>query len=255
LLEQLRYLVELQILQDRKAQLLKGAEETPKRIAEIEREFELFEGGFLSKKAEHDHAKKTHRSIEQSISELETKIARSKTRMTEVKTNKEYQAMLKEIEDVKGEISGHEDQALEVMENIEALGKALKDLEKEVKSRRQKLEEDRKVLEARNEGVKDRLASLEAMEQKVRDKLEADILRRYDFLLQRMGGVAVAAVQSGVCQVCHMNIPPQKFIELQRDEAIFDCPHCHRFVYWPGHEWYTVLEEDLGEVEALQGLG
>jgi predicted nucleic acid-binding Zn-ribbon protein len=249
LLEQLKCLVELQVLEDKKAQLIRTAEETPKRIAEIEREFALFEGEHLSKKAEYDHAKKMHRSLEQRISDLETKIARSKTRMSEVKTNKEYQAMLKEIDDLRKEVTEQEDQILEVMESIDSLGKELKVMEKELALRKEKVEKDRAHLESENEGLKERLGHLEAMEQKVREGMEADLLKRCDFLLQKQGGIAVAAVENGVCQVCHMNIPPQKFIELQRDDAIFQCPHCHRFIYWAGHEWYKVLEEDLKGLE------
>jgi len=245
LLEQLKYLVEFQILEDKKALLIRSAEETPKRISDIEHEFQQFEGEYLSKKAEHDNAKKLHRSMEQTIAEFETKIARSKTRMSEVKTNKEYQAMLKEIEDIKKEISAQEDQALEIMEKIDLLGKSLKEIEKDTKARKTKLEEDRQALLQESEGLKERLARLEGLQKQVRDKMENDLLKRSEFLLAKLGGIAVAAVQNGVCQVCHMNIPPQKFIELQRDEAIFQCPHCHRFIYWPEHEWYSVLKDDM----------
>jgi predicted nucleic acid-binding Zn-ribbon protein len=58
----------------------------------------------------------------------------------------------------------------------------------------------------------------------------------------------VAAVENGVCQVCHMIIPPQKFIELQRDQDIMQCPHCHRFIYWPGHEGYCLPEGEADDI-------
>jgi len=101
LLEQLRYLVQLQNLQNRKALLLRSRDETPKKIAEIEKEYQQVEAEYLVKKAELDHARKMHRNLEQEVGDLELKINRSKQRMSEVKTNKEYQAMLKEIEELK----------------------------------------------------------------------------------------------------------------------------------------------------------
>jgi predicted nucleic acid-binding Zn-ribbon protein len=247
LLDQLKCLIQFQILEDKKARLIRGYEESPRRFAEIEKEFEQFEAEYLAKKAECDHAKKMHRSLEQAIADLETKISRSKQRMSEVKTNKEYQAIIKEIEDLKKEISGKEDGTLEFMERIESLGKELKGLEGDLEKRRKKLEEDKKTLEAENELLKERLDRLEALQQKVRDKMEPDILKRSEFLMIKQAGIAVAAVENGVCQVCHLNIPPQKFIELQRDEALHQCPHCHRYIYWPGHEGYCVVDEDLDE--------
>jgi predicted nucleic acid-binding Zn-ribbon protein len=246
LLEQLKYLVELQILEDRKSRLIRSCDDTPKRVTEIEREFEDFEGEYLSKKAELDFARKIHRSLEQNIADLETKISRSKVRMSEVKTNKEYQAILKEIEDIRKEIAGKEDEALEFMERIESLGKELKGMEKELGQRRKKMEQDRSELVTEADRVKERLDYLEGIERVLREKVDKDLLKRCDFLLQKQAGVAVAAVDSGVCQVCHMNIPPQKFIELQRDEVIHQCPHCHRFLYWPGHDGYKDLAEDMG---------
>lgn len=248
MLEQLKHLVELQALEDKKKQLIRDSEATPKRIAEIENEFENYEREYLAKKAEYDHAKKTHRSIEQSIADQETKIARSKHRMTEVKTNKEYQAILKEIEDIKKDIAAKEDEALELMERIEALDREIKGSEKEFKGRKQKADEEKLVLQEESERVNSRLESLMSVETKVREKLEPGILKKCDFLLQKQAGVAVAPVDGGVCLVCHLNIPPQKFNELQRNEAILQCPHCHRFLYWLGHEEYKSFEEDFGDI-------
>jgi uncharacterized protein len=248
LFEQLKHLVELQVLEDKRQELIRGYAATPKRVADLEKEFERFEGAFLAKKAELEHARKMRRALEQGISDLETKIARSKMRMNEVKTNKEYQAILKEIEDIKKEISSKEDEALEYMEKIEVLGKLVKVEEKELSGHKERLEVEKKQLLAESDRVKERLEQLEAISTKVREQVDPALLKRNDHLLQRQAGIAVAACDEGVCQVCHLNIPPQKFIELMKDENIMHCPHCHRFLYWPGNEAYTVFEDDLGSI-------
>jgi uncharacterized protein len=248
LLEQLRYLVQLQHLQNKKAHLIRTRDATPKRIAEIEREYQQYEAEFLLKRAELDHSKKLHRTLEQSVADLEIKINRSKQRMNEVKTNKEYQAMLKEIEDLKREIRQKEDQMLEIMENIDSLSSGMQQQEKRLTEYQQKMEADKEELASQSDQVKEQLTHLDELQQRVRERIDAALLRRCDSLMQRHAGIAVAAVEGGVCQVCHMGIPPQKFIELQRDERIFQCPHCHRFVYWPGHEGYLIFEEEMAEV-------
>jgi uncharacterized protein len=248
LLEQLKCLIQFQILEDKKTKLVRSCEETPKRIAEIEKEFEKSESVYLGKKAEHDHTRKQHHSLEQGISEIEGKIKRSKTRMGEVKNNKEYQAILKEISDLETEIREKEDGALELMETIDHLGGELKALEKEVAKQKQKLQQDKKELQHEADQLKGRLGRIEALQEKVRVKLEPELWKRSEVLLQKQAGIVVAAVEGGVCQVCHLNIPPQKFIELQRDESLMQCPNCHRFMYWPGHEAYCVFEEDLEEL-------
>jgi hypothetical protein len=215
-------------------------------MAEIEQEYTRFEQALLTRRAEGDHARKMHRSLEQSIADLENRIARSKLRMNEVKTNKEYQAILREIDDFKGEIRRKEDEALEVMEQIETISRELKTLESEFESHKVRLEADRKVLQEEADRLKERLDQLDAVAAEIRAKIDPGLLKRCDSLLARQSGVAVAPVEAGTCKICHLNIPPQKFIELQKDEAILQCPHCHRFLFWTGNEAYQVMDEDLG---------
>jgi len=246
LLQQLRYLVELQVLEDKKSQLVRGYNETPRRIAEIEQEYTRYEQGLFTRKAESDHARKMRRALEQSIADLDNRVARCKIRMNEVKTNKEYQAILREIDDFKADIRRKEDDALELMEQIDTLGKELQTLEKEVATHKTRMEADKTILQEEADRLKERLDHYDAVAAVIRAKIDANLLKRCDFLLSRQAGIAVAPVEAGTCQVCHLNIPPQKFNELQRDEAILQCPHCHRFLFWTGNEAYLVLEKDLG---------
>ena len=246
MLQQLRYLVELQVLEDKKSHLIRGYNETPKRIHEIEQEYTRYEQALLTRKAESDHARKMHRTLEQYIADLENRIARSKTRMNEVKTNKEYQAILREIDDFKAEIRRKEDEALEMMEQLDTLSRELGTLEKEVAVHKTRMEAGKKSLQEESDQLKERLDQLDGVAAEIRAKIDPTLLKRCDSLLERQAGIAVAPVETGTCQICHLNIPPQKFIELQRDEAILQCPHCHRFLFWKGHEAYLVMDEDLG---------
>ncbi|MGC8493239.1 MAG: zinc ribbon domain-containing protein [Syntrophobacteraceae bacterium] len=248
MLDQLKCLIEYQKIEDKRNQLIRSYEEGPRRIAELEKEFDSFEGQFLAKKDECDNAKKAHREIEQQMEELRARVGRQKTRLNEVKTNKEYQAILKEIEETKKDVSQNEESALELMDKIELLAKEVAELEKDLNERRSVVEEQRAVLQQEGGDLKARLDRLESIRQMVRERVKPDLLKKTDFLFTKQAGIAVSAVENGVCNVCHMNIPPQKFIELQRDEDIMQCPHCHRFLYWAGHEGYCITEEDIDSI-------
>ena len=195
----------------------------------------------LLKKTEYDNAVKMRRTLEHEVKDLESRLARSKTRSNEVKDNREYKALLKEIKDLESSISSKEDQILNCMETIDRLEAEVKELAKELEKRKKKLVADKEQVNLQSLQVDDRLAKLEMLQQEVRAKLDEAIMKRYDFLLEKRGDIAIAAVQNGICQVCHLNIPPQKFIELQRDEAIHTCPHCQRFVYWAGKRGLSQL--------------
>ena len=248
MLDQLKCLIEYQKIEDKKNQLIRSCDEAPRRIAELEKEFEHFEVQYLSKKEEYGNARKMHRAIDQQIEDLRARLGRQKTRQGEVKTNKEFQAIVKEIDETKKEISQAEDSALELMDSIERLSTEVTELENLLAGKRRKLEEDKAALQRESDELKTRLDRLEGIRQLVRDRVTPELLKKTDFLFERQAGIAVSAVENGVCNVCHMNIPPQKFIELQRDEAILQCPHCRRFLYWPGHEGYCINEEDIDSI-------
>ena len=248
MLDQLKCLIEYQKIEDKKNQLIRSCEEAPRRIAELENEFEHFEVQYLSKKEEYSGAKKMQRAIEQQMEDLRARLGRQKTRQGELKTNKEFQAAIKEMDETKKEISQSEDGTLELMDSIERLGKEVAELEKELAEKRRKVEEDKAVLQREVDEVKSRLDRLEGIRQLVRERVATELLKKTDFLLEKQAGIAVSAVENGVCKICHMNIPPQKFIELQRDEEMLQCPHCHRFLYWPGHEGYCLTEYEIDSI-------
>jgi predicted nucleic acid-binding Zn-ribbon protein len=51
-------------------------------------------------------------------------------------------------------------------------------------------------------------------------------------LLEICAGLAVIEVKDEICQGCNMNIPPQLFVELKKNEEIYNCPHCRRIIFY-----------------------
>ncbi|OIP98725.1 MAG: hypothetical protein AUK55_02765 [Syntrophobacteraceae bacterium CG2_30_61_12] len=242
--EQLRFLVELQYLEDKKAAYSKSRQGAPQQLTTLDQEFSRFEGEVVLKKAELEHTQKIHRAVEQEIADLAAKLKRTRSRMSEIKNNREYQATLKEIEDRQKEISDREDHALELMETLESLNLEVKALDRDLTRRKAELARQKQQIEQDGGQVEARIAHLESLQQQVLKRLDPELHQRWQLILQRQGTTAVTAVEHGICRSCHLNLPPQKLIELQRDREIMFCPHCHRFIYWPDHEQYSMIRDD-----------
>jgi len=154
--------------------------------------------------------------------------------MSEVKTNKEYQALLSEIDTMKGANSRIEEEILQVMDEIDEVKKDLSRREKEMGSTLEKIEGERKKLqekitrgeEAWNAGVERR----EALSKQIESKL----VKLYHTLKEKRQGVGVVSVRNETCQGCFVNVPPQLFIEVQKNNALVRCPHCNRILFWEG---------------------
>ncbi|HDM78091.1 MAG TPA: hypothetical protein ENG51_16760 [Deltaproteobacteria bacterium] len=230
--EQLRQLIELQRLESEFQVLEREKIAIPRKLKELEKDYEQFTGQLTIKKQIFEEGNKEKRVFEQEIRELENQLSRRKRRLLEIKNNREYQACLREVDSIKREIKEKEDQLLELMTNLEALSEEIKSGDKELETRKEEYENKKKELEKKASELEKKLKAFDNKRKKISKKIEPGLLRKFNFIKDKRNGIAVAPVDNGVCQVCHMNIPPQTFIELQKNERMHNCPNCQRFIYW-----------------------
>lgn len=154
--------------------------------------------------------------------------------MSEVKTNKEYQAILSEIDAIKEANSRIEEEILQVMDEIDGLKKDFSKREKEMGSTLEKIEGERKKLQEKTaQGEKawsERVERREVLSKEIESKL----VKLYNTLKEKRQGVGVVSVKNETCQGCFLNVPPQMFIEVQKNNVLVRCPHCNRILYWDG---------------------
>jgi len=149
-----------------------------------------------------------------------------------VKTNKEYQALLSEIDAMKAASSRMEEEILQVMDEIEELKKDLLKREKEVKVTLEKIEGERKKLQEKM-GHDENIWSKQIERREVLSKqIESKLFKLYNTLKEKRQGVGVVSVKHETCQGCFVNVPPQMFIEVQKNNALIRCPNCNRILYW-----------------------
>lgn len=243
--DQLKYLIQFQVLENQKKALTNELDEIPRKKSKLEKDFNEFESQYLMKKTELDHLRKFYRDLEKQVAMLEERLKRARQKESEVKTNKEYRALLAEQEDIKREIAEKEDQMLECMEKTEALQVKVREMERELAKRREQLQKDLAELDVRRETINKKILQVGKIQDELKNKLDEQLKKKCEFLMLKKGGIAVAPVEKGICRVCHVSLPPQKFIELQKDQALMNCPHCQRFIYWPQHEKYASAEKEI----------
>jgi len=176
--------------------------------------------------------KKERRQIEQDIQELDNKTEKSNIKLSNVKSNKEYTAALKEIDELKKSKVRLEDEVIRLMEEIEEIGNKCRQNEDNHQEKKKKFDQTKKEVKKELQNLDNDLKHLEIERSKFDKAADQELLRKYLFLKERKGGLAVSSVIGGVCQTCNMNIPPQKYNELQRGNLLLNCPHCQRMIYW-----------------------
>ena len=153
----------------------------------------------------------------------------------EVKTNKEYQAMQKEMAAAEHDVRAHEDKLLEHMEHAETFAAELKAAEAALKAEQTDVARDQKILEAERAEIEQELARLTAARKEVVAMLPRDALSLFERVAHGRKGVAVAEARDGLCTVCHVRLRPQMFNEVRRNDGLHQCDSCTRIlVFRPG---------------------
>jgi len=230
--DKLLVLIQLQECDNKIAKVLQAKEQAPLRIQKLEDELRTVENQFKADEDQLEAFRKDRRQLEREIQELDGKIEKSSAKLTQIKSNKEYTAALKEIDDLKTIKFQTEEKAIQMMETAEELEQKCKGHKDTLKTLKDQSEKDKDAVKTELLGLEKDLDALQKERSQLCCDFDQGLLKKYLFLRERKGGLAISSVVTGVCQTCHMGIPPQKFNELIRGNDLMTCPHCNRIIYW-----------------------
>jgi predicted nucleic acid-binding Zn-ribbon protein len=172
------------------------------------------------------------REIEKDLAAVQGRLSKYKNQLMEVKTNKEYQAMQKEMSVAEQEISDFETRMLERMEEADALAIELKAVQAALTSAQAEITRDRAALEHERTTVDDDLKRVSEERARTAALVGADLLALFDRVAHGRRGVAMAEARDGLCTVCHVRLRPQVFNQARRNTDIVQCDSCTRILYY-----------------------
>jgi uncharacterized protein len=206
------------------AELPRRRQEAEAALAEERARLDAFKEGL-------DGSQKARRRLEGELQDLETKRSKYKGQLMEVKTNKEYTAMLHEIEGVEREIRGREDLILGEMEKAEALTLDVKREEEAFKSVEAASRTRLRELDEEGRRLQEQAGRLRADRDAVAATVTPDLLARFH-RVAKLRSTGVSEARDERCSECHMKLRPQMFVDLKRNEEIVECPQCSRILYY-----------------------
>jgi len=230
---QLQTLIELQGFDAKIAGLETEAARLPRQIEAIQSALGEARKAVETIKTKLDATRKELRTREKDLEVANVKRQKLEAKLYEVKTNKEYSAVLLEIEEAKQEKAKTEEDILSLMEMQERLGVEIKEAEQRFKNREEQAKQDEATVRKKLGAVEQELSVQRAERQTRAQGLPAGLLASYDRISKARGGVAVAAVTSAaVCGGCRVSIRPQAMQELRTATGLILCESCGRYLYW-----------------------
>jgi predicted nucleic acid-binding Zn-ribbon protein len=156
---------------------------------------------------------------------------RAEARLPQIKTQREYLAVLKEVDTAKKQIKDLSDQLAAKDRETEALHADKAEKDGELAALSAQTAARQAEIDAAAVSLDDGLANHGRQREQLTGQLPVALRKRYDMLLERRNGVAVVEARDGACLGCHMHLPPQLFNRLYVAQEVQSCPHCNRLLY------------------------
>jgi len=226
-------------LQECDSQLVKlSAKKTrlPEKIRKMEESFLVFKENTEQNKKKLAQIRAQRAEYEADIKKTNDSVIKTRERLLEVKNNKEYQAMLKEIETAEKTKGDIETKIIVLMEEMEKIVVLVKQDDETLQQATVKYAEEKKAIEDELNAVDTDSAIWMEKKSALQKLLPEALLSQYEKIKKRNNGIGVISVWKAVCSGCHMNIPPQLYNELQRSNNLLNCPNCSRIMYFDNQE-------------------
>lgn len=228
--EQLALLEQLQEIDARIDLHENDLQRLPLEIQEIARTIVQLRREIADAKEKASAIEKDLRRREQDLAVEQEKIKRSERRLLAIKNQKEYNALSREVKLGKKVVGELEEAILGMMTELEGLKKTLERKEPEYETLEKALHEKKAEAETITAAAESALVGLNLKRERISQGIEREYLKRYD-TVKKVRGNAIAEMQNGICNACHMAVPPQLNIRVLKQEEMILCPSCHRILY------------------------
>ena len=230
--EQIVSLVKLQQIEIETRSIQLSLDSVDHRMQALDASVKEFEKSIENDDADIKELNQKYRVYESDVQMNLERISKSKEKLNAVKTNKEYQSSLKEIEGLETINSKIEDEMIEFLEHIDGAENKLSQTKAEYSKLIGQADVEKAAIKDEASLGKQRLLQLNEQRDDISRSIDAEILDKFNRTkVKQTNGIAIVAAKDAVCQGCNMNIPPQMYNELHHFDRLFNCPYCQKLIY------------------------
>ncbi|MDR0690085.1 MAG: C4-type zinc ribbon domain-containing protein [Spirochaetaceae bacterium] len=247
----------LQDILSEKIVLEQDIQEIPKLLITQEELLSRLKKSFIEKNQDYEKAKVAEIEYRNLLMEAESARERAEKNMDSINTQREYEALDKEIRDS----SEREQQYRKDLQREERL---LVDLDEQMKQNASLIEQQEQELADRKAGIEAEVADKTALVEKLLERereitpgLDPEVLFKFERIIRNKMGRGIVAIKGGVCMGCHMILPAQFANTVRLGEEIVFCPYCSRILFYEeseqGEEEFFDTE-DAGSLSDLDDM-
>jgi len=238
--------------------LEKGIQEIPKLLGTQEELLNRLKKTFIEKNADYQKVKGEESELRNKLFEAESAREKSEKNMDSIATQREYEALDKEIKDAFEKEQQYRKDLQHKERLLSELDEQIKQQASLIESQEKDMEDRRKKIEAEINEKQKQIDNLKKKESKLTENLDTEVVFKFERIIKNKMGIGIVAIKGNVCMGCHMILPVQFANEVRNGEEFIFCPYCSRILFYEesaeGEEDYFNTEDtgalsDLDEME------
>ncbi|MEW5796616.1 MAG: C4-type zinc ribbon domain-containing protein [Candidatus Zixiibacteriota bacterium] len=232
----LELLLKLQVIDYDLGELERSKDYLPDMMENLNREIQEAKQKVIDTASALDEARMTRKRLELEIKARESELQKYQQQMMSIKTNREYDALVAEIDNIKAAISNHETDLLKTMDLIDQLdkeGNLWREKEASIIENNQK---QLQVLQEKMDSIGDKVSEKKGSRQEIVQSISTGVMATYERVRKGRGGRAVVVVKKKACSSCFKSLTPKKIQEIKRADHVYTCDYCGCLLYWDEEE-------------------
>ena len=229
--EQIDKLINLHEIDQEINEIKEKLKALPLRISELEKSLQSFLKAIEDKKKKIEENHKARKILELEIEALQDKKNKYKEQIKLIKTNKEYTALLQEINVQENAIRAVEDEILETMEKAENINNELKEIQHNYNSEKDTIQKDTESLMKQKEELKTLITFKNEGRNNIARTIPSKWITLYTTTAFHRNGIAMAEIKDEICLSCFVRLRPQLCEDIKKQDDLHLCDSCHRILY------------------------
>jgi len=224
-------LIELQGIDTKLRDLNDLLGDLPSKVEELDQEEESIKNSLVEQKERLKELEVEMHKRDVSIAQINDKINKFKDQLFLVTNNKQYDALMLEIDHIKEQRATNETESIAFLEEKETLTESVESMESELGELSQNLRVRKEKLETAISQSAEEKTSLEQQRTEQVNGIDLSMVSVYDRIMKARDGLAVVHLSDSACGGCGAHIPAQTITEVRAKIVIHRCDVCGRFLY------------------------
>jgi len=230
--EDLELLMKMQSIDYDLGELERSKEYIPDMMENLKKELEESEKVFRETETALEEARIIQKNLELEIATLQENLKKLQGQMMAIKTNKEYDALVAQIDAVKESINEKETLLLETIEKIDTLSSNIDDFKKKAEEVKGQNSKQLEILKEKMDSVGTKIQDKQNERKDVAVQVPKRAMSIYERVRKVRGGMVVVPVRKRACGACYKALPPHRIQELKRGDQMISCDNCGRLLIW-----------------------